>query len=201
MKIIIGRTKKGRIARLALLAVLVMSAAALAAWFTSSQSDARGRGASLTAPTVVSLSQVEQAAIAGDLFPGQLGSAWVKVTNPNPFPVYLSYVEYNSAAVTITVTGDTGCATPQTSDAGAASTALGPVWLNPDIADGTGITLTNAQSTAAVVAANASNFVLRVPDALKMHEIAAQGCAAKTFAVTGASAQPIYLDFATSPNP
>lgn len=68
---------------------LLLSSAAFAAWLITSGGFSSSKSASLVAPMVSELSASENNALAGDLFPGDTGKAYIKAFNPNAVDLYI----------------------------------------------------------------------------------------------------------------
>jgi hypothetical protein len=87
----------------AAIAALVVSGVLYAAWSTSGSGNGYAKAGTASALTISDAS----ASTTADLYPGATGSAKLKVTNPNPFPVRITTVTKQSGG---TITSDKGAA-------------------------------------------------------------------------------------------
>jgi hypothetical protein len=88
---------------LAAIGALVVTGILFAAWSTGGSGNGYAKAGTASALTLSDAS----ASTTADLYPGATGSAVVKVTNPNPFPVRITAVSKQAAG---TITSDKGAA-------------------------------------------------------------------------------------------
>jgi hypothetical protein len=145
---------------LALLLSAVAASAVIAAWVTNGSGPGYAKAQTASSLTLSDAS----AATTADLYPGATGSVKLKVTNLNPFPVRITSVAKQAAAIT--------------SDKGAACDAS------------TGVTFSDQTGLALDVAAGATT-TLTLANAISMSNASDNSCQGAVFTipvnVTGAS--------------
>jgi hypothetical protein len=150
------RTRRQRAAQRGLAALVfgvLVGAGALAdaAWTSSDTGNAY---AGATTEAAVSIGDAS-ASTTPDLYPGATGTAYIKVTNPNPFPVTVVSVTGNGAI---------------TSDQGAACDAS------------TGVSFTDQTGLSGTVGAGATT-TLSLPGAVSMDNSSANACQGAVFTI------------------
>jgi hypothetical protein len=174
-RFLFGSKKRTTLSVLGVLS-LVAASVALAAWLVHGVGNGIGKAGSLAAVTISTPTQAS--VTTGDLFPGQDGSLYVNVTNPNTSPVWATSVAGNSAPIT---SSDT------------ANCPASNVTVN------TTTTYTAADDTgnALQVPANATSFLLKLPRVLHMAAAAPNGCQGVYFTTTGGAGFQPDVTFST----
>lgn len=134
-------------------AAVLATGVGIAAWSTSGSGNGYAKAATASALTLSDAS----ASTSADLYPGATSDVKVKVTNPNQFPVKVTSVTLQAAAVV-------------TSDKGAACNAS------------TGVTFTDKTGLSLSVAAGAT-ATLTVPAAAAMSNASDNSCQGAIFSI------------------
>ena len=148
--------KSRRIARrglvvLSVTATMAISGVAFASWTLSGNGTGTAGATNALDLTDIIIS------VDDPLYPGATSDATITVTNPNPFPVSITAVDFTGS---VAVTGDpSGCT----------------------VFDDHAVTFANASSLSLFVDANAEDAEVTLPSAVTMGSTAADACQDRTF--------------------
>lgn len=147
------KLSKKKLALVVAFAVAAVATVGVAAWQTSGTGSLYAQARSASALTIGDAS----ASTSADLYPGATGSAVVKVTNPNPFPVLITQVALHTGGTV-------------TSNKGAACDAS------------TGVTFSNQTSLSLALAANTTQ-TFTLSGAVSMSNASDNTCQGATFTI------------------